>query len=185
MNRGVCILLLRVLRRGGGGGGGESEDEVTEMTSSGSGSQFLLRRWGGEDSEGEGRKRGVFDARRGGTSDEERREVPACSGRFCHVAYCMRTCRTGIEKHTHLYGVLIMGVIYTHLHVGGDRTLLHGVCITHAHRKTLGWDIPLSDVGLDHDRNQQCASRCHCLVPDLLRLGLHDPTKRGYPCPWC
>ena len=60
MNRGVCILLLRVLRRGGGGGGGESEDEVTVMTSSGSGSQFLLRRGRREDSEGEGRKRGVL-----------------------------------------------------------------------------------------------------------------------------
>ena len=37
----VCILLLCTLRREGGGGG-ESED-VTEMTSSGSGLQFLLR----------------------------------------------------------------------------------------------------------------------------------------------
>ena len=60
----VCILLLRALRRGGGDGG-ESEGDVTEMTSSGSGSQFLLRRGGGEDSEGERRKRGVLDARRG------------------------------------------------------------------------------------------------------------------------
>ena len=39
MNCDVCILLLRAMRHGGGGGG-ESEDEVTEMTSSGSGSQF-------------------------------------------------------------------------------------------------------------------------------------------------
>ena len=59
MNCVVCTLLLRALRRGGGGGG-VSEDDVTEMTSSGSGSQFLLRRVGGEDSEGEGRKRGVW-----------------------------------------------------------------------------------------------------------------------------
>ena len=59
MNCGVCILFLRALRRGGGGGG-ESEDEVTELTSSGSGSQFLLRRGRREDSEGEGRKRGVL-----------------------------------------------------------------------------------------------------------------------------
>ena len=99
------------------------------MTSSGSGSQFLLRRGRGEDSEGEGRQRGAFDARRGGTSDEERREVPACSGWFCHVAYCMGTCRKGIEKHTHLYGIFIMGVICTHPSIGGGRTLLHGVCI--------------------------------------------------------
>ena len=46
------------------------------MTSSGSGSQFLLRRGGGEDSEGDERKRGVLDARRGGTSDEDRRRYP-------------------------------------------------------------------------------------------------------------
>ena len=137
MNCGVCILLLRVLRRGGGGGG-ESEDDVTEMTSSGSGSQFLLRRGGGEDSEGEGRKRGVFDARRGGTSDEERREVPACSGWFCHVAYCMRTCRTGIEKHTHLYVVFIMRMICTHLDVGGGRTLLYGVCMRARTQENVG-----------------------------------------------
>ena len=96
MNCGVCILPLHACRRGGGG---ESEDNVTEMTSSGSGSRYLLRQGGGEDSGGEGRKRGVFDARRGGTSDEERR-VPACSGWFCHEAYCMRTCRKGIVKHT-------------------------------------------------------------------------------------
>ena len=182
MNRGVCILLLRVLRRGGGGGG-ESEDEVTEMTSSGSGSQFLLHRGGGEDSEGEGRKRGVFDARRGGTSDEERREVPACSGWFCHVAYCMRTCRTCIEKHTHLYVVFIMGMICTHLDVGGGRTLLHDVCMHARTQENVG--LGQLDPCLDHDRDQQCASRCRCLVPDLLRLRLHDPTTRGYPCPLC
>ena len=122
MNCIVCILLLRALRRGGGGGG-ESEYDVMEMTSSGSGSQFLLRRVGGEDSEGEGWKRGVFDARRGGTRDEERWEVPARRAQFCHVAY-MRTCRKGIEKRTHLYWVLILGMICTHLDVGGGRTLL-------------------------------------------------------------
>jgi hypothetical protein len=44
---------------------GELDEEVTEMTSSGSGSQFLLRReragrgGGCSESEGEGRKRGV------------------------------------------------------------------------------------------------------------------------------
>ena len=111
------------------------------MTSSGSGSQFLLRRGGEEDSEGEGRKRGIFDARRGGTSDEERRELPACSGWFCHVGFCMRTCRTGMEKHTHLYWVLIIGKICTHLDVGGGRTLLHGVCM---HARTQ------ENVGLGH-----------------------------------
>ena len=88
MNCDVCILLLRAMRHGGGGGG-ESEDEVTEMTSSGSGSQFLLRRGGGEDLEGEGRKRGVLDARRGSRSDEERREVPACRAWFCYVRICV------------------------------------------------------------------------------------------------
>ena len=101
MKCGVCIFLLRALHQGGGGR--ESDDEVTEMTSSGSGSQFVLRRGGGEDSQGDGRKRGVFDVRRGGTSDEERREVPACSGWFCYVAF-MRTYREGIEKHTHVRG---------------------------------------------------------------------------------
>ena len=34
----------------------------------------------GEDSEGEGRKRDVIEARRGGIRDEERRELPACRG---------------------------------------------------------------------------------------------------------
>ena len=87
MNCVVCILLLCALRRGGGGSG-ESEYDVTEMTSSGSGSQVLSRRGGGEDSEGKGRKRGVLDARRGGTSDEERREVPACRAWFCQVLSC-------------------------------------------------------------------------------------------------
>jgi hypothetical protein len=32
-----------------GDGGGESEDEVTEMTSSGPGTQLLLRQGGGEE----------------------------------------------------------------------------------------------------------------------------------------
>ena len=57
---GVSPALARAASRGGCDG--ESEDNVTEMTSSGSGSQFLLRRGGGEDLEGEGRKRGVSDA---------------------------------------------------------------------------------------------------------------------------
>ena len=60
MNCGVCILLLHALRRRGGGG--ESEDEGTKMMSSGSGFHFLLRR---------GMKKGIFDAWRGGTRDEE------------------------------------------------------------------------------------------------------------------
>ena len=88
MNYVMCILLLRALRRRGGGDG-ESEEDVTEMTWSGSGSQFLLRRGGGEDLEGEGRKRGVLDARRGSRSDEERREVPACRAWFCYVRICV------------------------------------------------------------------------------------------------
>jgi hypothetical protein len=57
------------------------------MTSSGSGSQFLLRRGGGDDSDGEGRKRGVLDVRRGGMrecADEDRREAPSW---LCHMAY--------------------------------------------------------------------------------------------------
>ena len=86
------------------------------------------------------RKRGDFDARRGGTSDEERREVPACSGWFCHVAYKC-TCRKYIEKNTHLYWVLVMGVICTHLDVEGDWTLLHGICM---HARTQ------ENVGLEH-----------------------------------
>ena len=103
MNCVVCILLLRVLHRGSGGGG-VSEYDVAEMTSSGSGSQFLLRRGGGEDSEDDGRKKGALDARRRGTGDEERREVPACLAWFCHVAY-MRTRKKGIEKDTPVRGL--------------------------------------------------------------------------------
>lgn len=56
MNCVMCILFLHALRRGGGDGE-ESEDDVTKMTLSGSGSQFLLRQGGGEDLESEGRKR--------------------------------------------------------------------------------------------------------------------------------
>lgn len=57
----TCLLCFIVLR----GGDSELKDEVTEMTLSGLGSYFLLR-WGGRsDAEGEGRKRGVFDVRRG------------------------------------------------------------------------------------------------------------------------
>ena len=62
MNCGVCILLLRALRRGGGGGG-ESEDDMTEMTSSGSESQFLLRRGGREGGGREGKTRRVMGGR--------------------------------------------------------------------------------------------------------------------------
>ena len=46
----------------------------------------------------------------------------------------MRTCRKGIEKRTHLYGVLIMGMICTHLDVVGGRTLLRCVCM-HVHEE--------------------------------------------------
>jgi hypothetical protein len=56
----VCFFDFRALRLGGGGG--EPEEDVTEVTSSGSGTQFLLRCGEGEDSEGEGRMRGAFDA---------------------------------------------------------------------------------------------------------------------------
>jgi hypothetical protein len=83
----VVSVSCSCARCAAGGGGGESEDDVTEMTSRGSGSQLLLRRGGGEDSEGEGRKRGVLDVRRGGTrecADEDRREAPRW---LCHMAY--------------------------------------------------------------------------------------------------
>jgi hypothetical protein len=63
----TCAISFLVLR-----GGGELEDELTEMMSSGSLSQFFLLRCGGNsDSEGEGRKRGVFDVRRGVGGDED------------------------------------------------------------------------------------------------------------------
>ena len=109
------------------------------MTSTGSGSQFLLRRGGEEDSEGEGRKRGVL------TRDVEvqvMRNAMRCprSGRSCHVAY-KRTSRKSIEKDTHICWVLVMGVICTHLDVEGGRTLLHGVCM---HARTQ------ENVGLEH-----------------------------------
>ena len=179
MKCGVCILLLRALRRGGGGGG-ESEDHVTEMTSSGSGSQFLLRQGGGEHSEGKWRKRGVFDARRGGTSDEERREVPACSGRFCYVAYCLRTCRKGVKKHTPV------------------RVLHHGSDL-HASRRrgrpdsvTLRLYAYTENDGLGHTSigpwsRSRSGPTVHISMslPDLLGFRLHDPTRRGYPCPRC
>jgi hypothetical protein len=71
----LWCLFLALARCARGGGGGESEDEVTEMTSRGSGSQLLLRRGGGEDSEGEGRKRGVLDVRRGGQGNAQMRIV--------------------------------------------------------------------------------------------------------------
>ena len=85
---------------------------------------FQLRRGGWEDSEGEGRKRVFW------TRDVEAQVMRSArvSGQFCEVDY-MRTCRKGIEKHTHLYWVLVMGVICTHLDVGGGRTLLRGVCM--------------------------------------------------------
>jgi hypothetical protein len=86
MNCGVCFLLLRTLRHRGGGGG-ESEDNVTKMTSRGPEPQLLFRRGGGNDSEGEGRKKDVLDVRRGGTrecTDEDRREAPRW---LCHVTY--------------------------------------------------------------------------------------------------
>ena len=116
-------LLLRALRRRGGGG--ESEDEETKMMSSESRSQFLLRRR---------RKKGIFDAWRGGTSDEECRKVPACRGWFCHVAY-RRTCTKGIEKNTYPCWVLVMGA------TSGEAGLCYAAyaCI---HMRTMSWDIP-------------------------------------------
>ena len=95
-----------------------------------------------------------MDARRGGTSDEERLEVPACRAWFCHVAY-MRTCRKGIEKDTHLYGVFILGLICTHFDVGGGRTLLRCVCM-HVYRSWaetyLYWTLVSITIGTDKVR---------------------------------
>ena len=80
MNCSVCILLLHALHCRGGSSG-ESEDDLREMMSIGSGSQLLLC-WGegGEDLEGEGRKRDVIDAWHGGIRDEECQKLPACRG---------------------------------------------------------------------------------------------------------
>ena len=106
--------------------------------------------------------------RREGTSDEERRDVPACRTWFCHVAY-MRTYRKDIrEAHTPVLGP----------HHGND---LHA-CQRRGRRDSVTLGNTSIGPGLDHDRDQQCASRCRCLVPDLLRLRLHDPMTRGYPC---
>ena len=121
MNCIVCILLLRALRRGGGDGG-ESEDDLREMTSSGSGPQFL--------SGGRGRLgvRGEEEGRFGHAMWKDKGRGPPegarVSGRSCHGAF-MRTCRKDIEKYTHLYWVLIMS--WNDLHVSrrrGGRTLI-------------------------------------------------------------
>ena len=96
-----------------------------------------------------------MDERRRGTSDEERREVPACRASFCHVAY-MRTCRKGVEKRTHLYGVLIMRMICTHLDVVGGWTLLRCVCM-HVHEECwagtyLYWTLVSITIGTNNVR---------------------------------
>ena len=60
----------------------------------------------------------------------------------------------------------------------------------HAHMKTLNWDTPVWDTGLDYDRDPRHASRYRCSCPPSgLRPGgsldfrLHEVTARGYPCP--
>ena len=93
----TCDISVLVLR-----GGGESEDEVTEMISSGSLSQFFLLRCGGNsDSEGEGRKRGVFDVRRGigigGDEDEVGREA-ACPPK---TAFVLTHRKAGVSGRGH------------------------------------------------------------------------------------
>ena len=64
---------------------------------------FCCTRREGEDSRVKG-GRGGFDVWYAGTSDGEHCEVPACSGWFCHVAYCIHTCWKGIEKYTPVLG---------------------------------------------------------------------------------
>ena len=150
MNCGVCILLLRALGRWCGGGG-RSEEDVTEITSSGLDPSFSVAPGGGEDSESEGRKRVFW------TRDVEAQVIRSArvSGQFCEVDY-MRTCRKGIEKHTHLYWVFIMGVICMHLNVGGGWTLLCCVCMhTYENDRLRHTSI---GPGVDHDRDQQHAS---------------------------
>ena len=117
-----------------------------------SGSQFFSC------AKGEGKTRRV----KGGRGVFWTRDVEAqvmrsarVSGQFCEVDY-MRTCRKGIEKHTHLYWVFIMGVICMHLNVGGGWTLLCCVCMhTYENDRLRHTSI---GPGVDHDRDQQHAS---------------------------
>ena len=72
----------------------------------------------------------------------------------------MRTRRKDIEKHTHLYWVLIMGMVYTHLDVGGGRTLLHCVCM-HVHgtcwaETYLYWTLVSITIGTNTARLAWC-----------------------------
>ena len=100
MNCVVCILLLCALRRGGGGGGIRSRRDGNDVEWSGS--QFLLRRGEGKTRMG-GRRAFLMRDVEAQVMRSAEREVPACRGWFCHVAY-MRTCRKGIEKHTPVLG---------------------------------------------------------------------------------
>ena len=135
----------------------------------------------GGDSEGEGRKRSVFDVRRGGTSDEERREVPACSGWFCHVAYCMRTCKTGIEKDTDLYWVLIFDLHASRRRGRSDSIARRMYACTHTGKCWLGH----TSIGPWSRSRSGPTVHISMSLPDLLGFRLHDPTRRGYPCPRC
>ena len=160
MNCGVCILLLRALGRWCGGGG-RSEEDVTEITSSGLDPSFSVAPGGGEDSESEGRKRVFW------TRDVEAQVMRSARapGRICHVAY-MHTWRKGIEKYTYLYWFLVMGVICTHLDVGGGWTLLRCVCMharawagTHLH-----WTLVSITVGTNGTHLDVAVQYQICLV---------------------
>jgi hypothetical protein len=125
MNCDVCFLAFCALRRRGGDG--ESELEVTEMTSGGSGSRFLLRRGGGEDSEGEGRKRGVLDMRRESTRSARMRTA----GRQMALSHGVCIHAEGTLERMYLYRVLVKEA---NSDVGGGvrgrrLILLHGVCM--------------------------------------------------------
>ena len=177
----MCILLLRVLHRGSGGGG-VSEYDVAEMTSSGSGSQFLLRRGGGEDSEDDGRKKGALDARRRGTGDEERREVPACRAWFCHVAY-MRTRKKGIEKDTPVRGLHHGSDLHAFRRRGrSDSAALRMYACTQKnvelrHTSIGPWSQSRLGPTVRISMSQPGAGSTSSLS--------HETTTRGYPCPRC
>ena len=154
------------------------------------GTQLLLRRGGGEDSEGEGRKRGVLDVRRGGTrdmADEDRREAPSW---LCHMAYAYM--QKGTLGRTYLYWVLT-GDHRRASRRRGRRSWEEADSVRrrmYAHCRDFGWYTPVLDPGLDRDRDQQHASRCprSCSLPEVLGLldfRLHETTTRGYPYPRC
>jgi hypothetical protein len=90
-----------------------------EMTSSGSGSQFLLRQDGGEEE----------DVRRGGTREcavEDRREAPSW---LCHMVHTYP--QKGALERTHLYWVLVKEA---NSDIGGgvrrrSLILLLGICL--------------------------------------------------------